>query len=199
VPVSKKCANSGHILISGTGRAGTTLLVKYFAALGFDVGFSEDEIKHTSGGLEHFSDAEAPLPYVIKSPHYTETVGARLDRSTLTIKYCIVPVRRIFDAAESRRRVHRQGGGPGTIWLTDDPKKQETVLALQFYKLIEALVRHNIPTYFLYFPGFAESSDALYRGLKPVLDDHGVSQEQSDFAHREVVDLNLIHRFSVIP
>jgi hypothetical protein len=38
-------AGSGHgrILISGTGRSGTTLLVQYFTALGFDTGFTLEQ------------------------------------------------------------------------------------------------------------------------------------------------------------
>ena len=34
----------GHVLIAGTGRAGTTLLVRICARLGLDTGFSDDQI-----------------------------------------------------------------------------------------------------------------------------------------------------------
>ena len=185
---SRRSSEDGHILISGTGRAGTTLLVKYFTALGFDTGFSLEHAKTVNTGLEHVAETE-PLPYVIKSPHYTESLGRCLDLGTLKIQCCIVPVRRLFDAAESRRQF-------GLVWLTKDPQDQERVLAVQFHKLLEALVRHNVTTHFLYFPTFAESSESLYRGLKPILDQHGVSREESDAAHREIVDLQQIHRFS---
>ena len=185
---SKASSGDGHILISGTGRAGTTLLVKYFTALGFDTGFELDHAKTVNTGLEHVAETE-PLPYVIKSPHYTDFLGRCLDLGTLNIKCCIVPVRRLFDAAESRRQF-------GLVWLTNDPQDQERVLAVQLHKLIETLVRHNVTTYFLHFPTFAESAEVLYTGLKPVLDQHGVSREESDAAHREIVDLQQIHQFS---
>lgn len=181
-------SGDGHILISGTGRAGTTLLVKYFTALGFDTGFTKEHAQSINTGLEHVSDKE-PLPYVIKSPHYADLLGVCLEQRTLDIKCCIVPVRRLFDAAESRRQA-------GLVWLTKEPQHQEGVLTSQLYKLIEALVRHDVPTYFLHFPTFAASAERLYLGLKRVLDEHGVSREESDAAHREVVDLQLIHRFS---
>jgi hypothetical protein len=196
-PTSLQSFGDGHILISGTGRAGTTLLVKYFTLLGFDTGFSADDIARTSVGLERVA-TEEPLPYVIKSPLYTETIGTCLTRGSLRIKCCVIPVRRLFDAAESRRRIHREslGTGLGTIWMTDDPNEQEAVLTRQFYKLVEALVCHGVPMHFLYFPAFAESAEDLYDGLKPILEEHGISRESSDSAHRALVDLRLVHRFS---
>lgn len=192
----------GHILISGTGRAGTTLLVKYFTVLGFDTGFPSDATTlGTNTGLEL---VEEPRPYIIKSPLYATSIGSLLDRGALAIKCCIVPVRRLSDAAESRRRVYQEAlpvGGqqyamdqPGSI-TTNDPNNQETVLALGFYGLIEALVRHRVPLHFLYFPAFAESADELYMGLRSIFDEHGVSRNESDLAHRLVTDLRLVHRF----
>ena len=66
-----------HIIIAGTGRAGTTFLVQLFTELGLDTGFSKedfltkiDPISH--GGLERsLDDANyEKLPRVIKSPFY---------------------------------------------------------------------------------------------------------------------------------
>lgn len=197
IPARRDFSEAGHILISGTGRTGTTLLVKYFTVLGFDTGFSADEAKRTSVGLEHVS-AEEPLPYVIKSPRYAEFIGSCLDRGALKVKCCIVPVRKLFDAAESRRRIYRERPGDplGSLSGTDNPDNQEIVLALSFHKLFEALASHSVPTHFLYFPAFAESGGALYAGLKSILDEHGVSRAESDTAHRSVVDCSLVHRFS---
>jgi len=192
----RKSSETGHILISGTGRAGTTLLVKYCTMLGFDTGFSEDEVRNTNIGLERVA-TEEPLPYVIKSPRYADLIGSCLDRGALAIKYCIIPVRRLFDAAESRRRIRRERpGDPLGTTTVINPNDQEAALALQFYALVEALTAHSVPIYFLNFPSFAESADTLYSGLKPVLDEHGVSRIESDVAHRSTVDLDLVHRFS---
>ena len=195
-PTDRRSSGAGHILISGTGRAGTTLLVKLFTVLGFDTGFSADEIAHTDVGLERVSEEE-PLPYVIKSPLYTKFIGSCLDKRSLAIKCCIIPVRRLFDAAESRRRIYREvpENQLGTLWMTNNPDDQEAVLVLQFYKLIEALVRHGVPIHFLFFPAFIESAEALYDGLRPILEEHGVSRAESDSAYRSVVDLRLVHQF----
>ena len=54
----RKSAADGHILIGGTGRAGTTLLVQWFTVMGFDTGFSVEEALDrvdpiSNAGLEH--------------------------------------------------------------------------------------------------------------------------------------------------
>lgn len=204
----RKSSKDGHILISGTGRTGTTLLVKYFTALGFDTGFSIEDTTRvrnviSNAGLEFPGE---PRPYVIKSP-YTEPLGALVDRRAFKIKCCIVPIRCLFDAAASRRRVYREAkqegkdpiAYPGSIWVNSDPTdphQQESVLAIRFYKLIEALTRHAVPTYFLHFPTFVESADDIYDRLKPILDEHEVSQIESKIAFQSVVDPHLVHKFT---
>lgn len=55
---SRQGPHADHILIGGTGRAGTTLLVQYFTALGFDTGFTLDQAMQrvdsiSRAGLEH--------------------------------------------------------------------------------------------------------------------------------------------------
>ena len=50
-------AKSGHIVITGTGRSGTTLLVQFFSALGFDTGYTLEQVKsqvdsRSKSGLE---------------------------------------------------------------------------------------------------------------------------------------------------
>jgi len=198
-PHDRKSKSGGHILISGTGRAGTTLLVRYFTALGFDTGFSVNAPVDgiANAGLERIPK-HGPLPYVAKSPFY----GEMIDK--IRVRCCIVPMRRLFDAAESRRRVYREAKKrglnasthPGSI-STKDPAGEEVALAIRFHNLIEAFARHAIPTHFVHFPEFAESSGVLYTGLRLVLDEHGVSREESDVAHRATVDLGLIHKFGV--
>jgi len=197
VPHNRRSRSDGHILISGTGRAGTTLLVRYFTALSFDTGFSVnapvDEI--ANAGLERTPE-QGPLHYVAKSPFY----GEMIDK--IRVKCCIVPMRRLLDVADSRRRVYREAkrrglnasAHPGSI-STKDPAGEEVALALRFHNLIEALARGGTPVHLLHFPEFAESSGVLYTGLRSVLDEHGVSREESDAAHRATVDLGLIHKF----
>lgn len=108
--------DQGNILIAGTGRAGTTLLVQYFTALGFETGYSFDEAmskvdRISKSGLEHSLgrtvDQGKALPYVAKSPWIGPRMGELIGEGSLRVQACIVPMRDLADAAESRRRVSR--------------------------------------------------------------------------------------------
>ena len=211
--ISRSGPGNGHILITGTGRSGTTLLVQYFTALGFDTGFTPEQIERriddvSHAGLETPLSAD-PLPYVAKSPFYTGSPGNALDAGDVEVAACIVPMRDLFAAAESRRRVSAAAEAAGkdpasargglTFQAQKRPKKQEERLAVQFYKLLHALVRHDVPTYFLNFPGFANGERDLYADLEPLLAAHGVTSEESAAALASVARVELISDFSAGP
>jgi len=205
--------DDGHILITGTGRAGTTLLVQYFTALSFDTGFDLDEARTkvdpiSKAGLEH-QLSRVRLPYVSKSPQYANRLGEVLDNGELAVRACVIPVRQLEDAAASRRRVsaaaasagkdpQRQRGGL-SFHAKRDPGRQEEVLAISFHRLITALVRHDVPIHFLDFPRFAADHDHLFGALQPLLEEHGVTVAESRLAHSSVVDPGLINRFDPGP
>jgi hypothetical protein len=203
-PISKP---GEHIIISGTGRTGTTFLVQYFTALGFDTGYSLDEARSaidpiSFAGLER-ALSRPELPYVIKSPHFADQLGRALVARRLRIRAAIIPVRNLHHAAESRRRVHREAAAagrdpmrtPGTLWSNPVPEQQEALLAEKFHKLIHTLTVHAIPMYFLPYPQFVLRHPGLYRSLKPLLDEHGVAESASAMAHRLVARPDLVHRF----
>jgi hypothetical protein len=178
---------SRHIIISGTGRAGTTLLVQYFTALGMDTGYSLKEAVTqvdaiSQAGLER-TFGQKDLPHIIKSPWLADTLSEVLKERSVELEAAIVPVRDLFEAAEGRRRVYREveklgrdpTKHPGTIWKTRRPEEQELYLGLQFYKLIEPLVLHKVPIFFLHFPEFARDHDVLYAALEPLLSRYGIT------------------------
>jgi hypothetical protein len=204
-PRGRADASGGRIIITGTGRAGTTFLVQLFSFLGFDTGFCSetamaavDRISHA--GLEHCLTAE-PNPYVIKSPWFAEELLTALAEGRVAVRAAIVPVRDLVDAAESRRRVCREaakeGFDPlshsGALWLTADPAAQEAKLAEAFHRAIYALVKYEIPIYFAEFPRLALDAGHLYRSLEPLLDEHGVTREEFVRAHRAAARPEFIH------
>lgn len=197
--------NGGHVIISGTGRAGTTLLVQYFTFLDLDTGFKKENVLSSvdsisKAGLEHDLRTEN-LPKIIKSPWFADQILEVLSNGRVKIDYAIIPVRDIVSAAESRRRVFHEARAlgfdpllhPGTLWKTENPDEQEAQLALQFHKLIYGLATFHIPTYFVVFPNFAKSHDVLYTSIRPILEALGVSKERSERAYAAVVDRGLIH------
>ena len=201
----------GHLIISGTGRAGTTFLVQYLTAVGFDTGFTLDEAlsqpdRVSHGGLEH-SLAQTDLPDVIKSPWLVDELPEALHKERLGIRLALVPIRKLEDAAESRRRVYREAASigkdpltqPGTIWKTNDPAEQEAQLAIAFYRLMETLGEHLIPVRLLPFPAIARDHQTLFQLLKDELDSHGISETRSRAAFDAVSRPPLIHSFPSDP
>jgi hypothetical protein len=181
--------------------------VQLFTALGFWTGFSieeamgrVDEISHA--GLER-SLVDETNPYVIKSPWYADQLPQALPDGKVEIYAALVPVRGLFEAAESRRRVYRELRSrnlnalahPGTLWHTADPDNQEDVLARQFYKTVLALVQHEVPIYLLEFPRLIAEPDYLFTKLAPLMSDHGVAQSEFLQAHRRTARPELVHDF----
>jgi hypothetical protein len=103
-----------HLIISGTGRAGTTFLVQLLTELGLDTGFTGscaeiDPIAHA--GLEHDLRA-VDAPYVVKSPWLCDQLDELLARGDIRVDHAIIPVRDLSSAAKSRSEVHKRAGSP---------------------------------------------------------------------------------------
>lgn len=185
------------LIITGTGRAGTTFLVQLLTELGLDTGYTpatwrRDYEAHCAAGLEH--DLEDPTsPYIVKNPALSSTLGPILARGGIEIDFAIVPIRRLSEAALSRVRVGGAGKTPGGLTGTDDPARQAEVLARQFHELVETLVHHDIPHRFLHFPRFARQPDYAYAQLQPALG--AISREEFRAAFARVVRPELIHAF----
>jgi hypothetical protein len=189
-----------HLLISGTGRAGTTFLVQLLAALGLDIGTPSPIDAHAQAGLE--LDLRHPdAPYVVKSPWICDYLDALLCEPTdLVIDQVLIPVRDLYAAAESRRDVVRRAG-PGArpdinggLWHTAEPADQERVLALQLYRLIYACARHEIPVTLLAFPRLVQDATYLYGTLRPVLP--GIDGAAFLRAFQAVCRPDLVHDFA---
>ena len=199
---------SKHVLIGGTGRAGTTLLVQFFSALGLDTGFTPEQALHevdpfSKAGLERWLSEER-RPYIIKNPRLVDEIEEALNSGEISIDAAIIPMRDLFSAAESRREVYRgaekRGAAalaqPGTLWKTTKAHKQEAVLAVQFYRFLHPLVRHQVPIYFLDFPRFAGDPDYLIQSLAPFLKQQGVGDDAARRALLQAARPELISDFT---
>ena len=157
------------LIITGTGRAGTTFLVQLLTGMGLDTGYSggrrkDDYFEHCSAGLERGIFDEGS-PYIVKDPRLCETLPVLLATERLVVDHAIVAVRDLEDAARSRIRIGgRNGDVPGGLLWTDDPAAQKGVLAEHFHLLIHTLVANDIPHTLLHFPRFA--TDAAYAQAK---------------------------------
>jgi hypothetical protein len=187
-----------HLIISGTGRAGTTFLVQLLTELGLDTGFSSsnsDVNPNSNAGME-WNIRSANAPYVVKSPALCKDLEALLAAGDIVVDCAIIPIRDLYAAAESRRTVQRnvkQRDLPGGLILTEDPQEQETALAREFHRLVHTLAKHDVPMIWLYFPRLVNDAAYLHGKLKSVLPDH--DWELFSQAFRAVSRPELVHSF----
>ena len=194
-----------HVLISGTGRAGTTFLIQLLTALGLDTGFSlnrnkVDEI--SNAGLE-WDLRHSNAPYIVKSPWVSDYLDTVLCKGNVHIEHLIVPIRNLYDAAESRRDVMLRASivkddvkeYPGGLWGTTEPEKQEYILLEQFYKLFLIAARYNIPVTLLDFPRIVQDSEYLRQKLIPIFGGLQLEKKRFDEAFLLISKPELVHKF----
>ncbi|KAF1067250.1 hypothetical protein [Variovorax sp.] len=198
-----------HLLIAGTGRAGTTFLVQYLSECGLDTHIARDQYRgydeDANAGLEDLPLNDPDAPYVIKSPWLFEYVERVLADEQTVVDAVVIPMRGIVEAAASRavNELRARHAMPG---LHDDCKQWETwgttaggvvyslnpidqarLLALGFHELLHALVKRNVPIVLLDFPRFIEDPDYLYGALSATLGD-SVDRASALRAHARVAE-----------
>lgn len=153
-----------HLVIAGTGRAGTTTLVKWLRAHGQDVGIPSAIDGRSGSGLEipgavvqEYLDPERPVrdgPYVLKDPMFWSYCH-QCDPER--IRALLIPVRVLHDAAKSRvrleaaRREAVASSTPGGMVHSTSVHVQEQQLAYGFHRLVQWASYHNVETIFLGF------------------------------------------------
>lgn len=163
------------IFITGTGRSGTTFLVRLFTLLGMNTGYTPENMennvyKNANAGLEmdNFS------PHIIKSPKFSLKMK-QLNRD-YQIEMVIVPIRDIEDATNSRERNGtRSGGYPGGIRnkneMRDENYKRIAVL-------MQDLVLNDIPYILLNFNRMTTDSHYLYNQLKSLMGRYNIRPDK---------------------
>jgi hypothetical protein len=194
-----------HIIITGTGRAGTSFLMQLLSHLMLDTGFQPDDLpldEVAHAGLEVRLGPTAP--YIIKTPWYCDHMDEALADKSVSIKHVIIPVRQFEAAAESRIRVQKERTGredksegsavvPGGLWRTQLASEQANVCRQKFVGLMEVLVRHDVPFTCLWYPRLAQDPTYLHRKLACVLPLPGI--EMFEAAFLRVVRPDWISRF----
>lgn len=203
-------AKHHHLVIAGTGRAGTSFLVRYLAAAGLDTILSRQGEKafwseEARAGFEDHTLARGDLaqcPYVVKSPWLYEHVEEFFGRDDVQIDGLVLPIRALEYAACSRvilelQAVHRAGRfptekawgsfgvTPGGLHISLDPIDQARLLATGFHKVVEAAVRLDVPVTLLDFTRLTEDARYLFEKLRPYLP-ASLSAEEAALIHGEL-------------
>lgn len=206
-----------HVVITGTGRAGTTVLIELLTRLGLDTGFSVDDLashkdKQARAGLEYDIRSE-DCPFIVKSPWFCDHADEVLSRGDIVIKHVFIPVRDLNAAAESRRHVVKTHVSnmriaqklrymvrprlvAGGLWGTHSSKsgRQEEVLLKKMYGLIHAVSDASLPVTFMRYPRIVKDCPYLFGKLKPILADIGYDSFYAAFC--ETVRPELVNCFN---
>jgi hypothetical protein len=204
-----------HVVISGTGRAGTSFLVELMTCLGLDTGFSPDKLhdkknRIARAGLETDIRNE-DAPYVIKNPHFCDYVDEVISRADISIEHVFVPIRDLNAAAESRRFVEaiavanlpwykqvknkiKKRKIDGGLWQTSSGHDQEEVLLNKVYQLLLGLSKSGIPVTLINYPRLVSDPIYTYKKLKPVLG--GMAFDSFEKTFTSIARPDLVHQFN---
>jgi len=173
-----------RVVITGTGRAGTTFLVQLLTLAGVDTGYPDptsDFRPEIRAGMERHPrpgstrDEIAALPYVVKDPQISIYLPRLVDAGVLRVERLIVPVRDLDEAAGSRLRA-------GLAWVPDrhrpedhEPSgfpsvgRQREKLAEFLGELVAAATTRGIPLTLIPFAELVGHPGRLYNRLRLLL------------------------------
>lgn len=164
------------VLITGTGRAGTSFLAGVLQQAGVDVQLTpfDDAIR---AGRETVLPVPEPAPVLIKSPALAIQLDALLDSGTFTSEHLSVvcPVRRRQDAARSRAEAGLD------YWCTLGLTEDQVV-----GQLVETCVLRDVELVMLAYPRLVEDAGYAEKKLRDVLDRLDVPHHRFLEAHHHL-------------
>ena len=173
------------ILITGTGRCGTTFLIKLFSFLDFNTGYDRNNYKlsissNCNSGMERsYKDNYN----IIKNPTFMMDIENISKDKSIKIKNVIIPIRDLKISAKSRVKHGQQNGG---LWNAKDKLSQ-----LDFYKniltnYIIISTKYDINTIFIDFDKMITDKIYLFNKLKNILDEKNIDLEIFSRVYDEV-------------
>jgi hypothetical protein len=173
------------ILITGTGRCGTTFLIKLFSFLDFKTGYNRDNYKkyinsNCNSGMEKKYNEDY---YILKNPKFLSNIKEILQDNSVKIKIVIIPIRDFKISAISRVN---HNNGPGGLWNAVDEQSQ-----LQYYKDIMSnyiyfMTKYDINTIFLDFDKMINDKTYLFYKIKSILDEKNIEFDVFSNVYDEV-------------
>lgn len=164
------------ILITGTGRCGTTFLIKLFSFLKFDTGYTKNNYnnfiyKNCNSGMERSYKENY---YILKNPTFITDIKKIINDKHIKIKFVIIPIRNLKKAAISRVKNDRNKGG---LWNATNLQSQ-----IQYYKdilteYIFIMTQYDINTIFINFEKMIIDKEYLYNKLQNILNEKNIKFE----------------------
>lgn len=181
-----------RVIITGTGRAGTSLLVWLLSELKLPTGYTETQCENIlktrcKAGLEMLSLRN----YITKNPEFSLMIDKFIQEGYI-LDHVYVPCRNFYDAAQSRM-LH--GNSSGGLWKIRNPQEQENKLVEIYDKLIESLERNKIKYTIIEFPRYATDPEYSYKQLEFLMTKYDISYEKFLEVFNRISDPKLIHTF----
>lgn len=172
------------ILITGTGRCGTTFLIKLFTFLGFDTGFTKKNFSHyiftnCNAGMEKQYSVNH---YIVKSPSFIDDIE-KIIKSNTSIKLVIIPIRDYKLSAESRFTHANKSGG---LWNAKTVDEQIGFYHKIMSNYLHHMVQYEINTLFLSFEKMTTDKKYLFDKLKNILDEKSIDFDTYSLVYDEV-------------
>lgn len=169
----------GKILITGTGRCGTTFLVILYSKLNFDTGFRVENInwliwRNCNSGMERKINENYRI---LKNPLFITNMENILKNNS--IDFVIIPERDYFEAAKSRSKHGRNAGG---FFGAKNLEEQVEFFNQQMAKCKSALQNSEVKTIYLDFDMMISSAEYVYEKLNDTFDRY-VSFEEFNEAY----------------
>ena len=182
----------GKIVITGTGRCGTSFLMHLFTELGLNTGYTVDECEShlersgCDGGIEHsIGSRDFKKSDIIKNPLWMYEPEL-LD---FDIKHIIVPVRNLEDVAKSRANMG--AGMYGGFWRgATNGEEQMKVDAKAFYEFINYTVKNDLKVIFLDFPRIVKDLEYLYDKIGNKI---GTCTSSWDVSFAKIANIDKVH------
>jgi hypothetical protein len=181
-----------HILITGTGRSGTTFLVQLLTELKFDTGFKNKKHNYNENakaGMELLLKNESP--YILKNPRFCDSLEQHI-KDGFNIEHIIIPIRDLHDAAESRRKIQNNSTDiiSGGLFDCTNPKEQEQILTNKFYNLMFIIAKYNLKHSLIHYPTLLHKPQYLYDKLSFLL--KNIKYKEYEEIYYSVIDKELI-------
>ena len=135
------------VIVTGTGRCGTTYLMRLFTRLKLDTGFNSDTMfKHT------FKNCNSGLENTLDSPHEIVKNPSFLKQKNLNnVRLIIIPIRDFKDSGKSRERLGQNVPGGFTSTKFKNANDQINNDYIDFIEFIRNAAKYNINIIFLDF------------------------------------------------
>ncbi|KXB08550.1 hypothetical protein AKJ56_00965 [candidate division MSBL1 archaeon SCGC-AAA382N08] len=194
------------IFIIGSGRVGTTFLVRLFTRLRFSTGIYPDEDEkgyeediragcevelEWTEDLEEMKKRFKEAPFILKGPAYSLDLKNMIDLGLVRVLHAFIPVRDFYKAAESRIDV-------GLDWIAGEIQKiDQSKVVKQYYSnalalgcAIEGCMMRDVPFTLMRFPDFMQDKEycfGLINRIFPNIDWNTFSPTFDDLANPDQV------------